>query len=57
MTDIRFSTGGAGLINLIKMFVGGHIVAGVFTAIATAAWVVQGAGNLFYYRQVRIVEP
>ena len=41
------------MIQTILAFTGGHIVAGVFCAIAAAGWTVQGLGNAFYFRQVR----
>lgn len=50
------STGGAGLIATIRSFSKGGvlaIIAGVISAIALTGWVIQGVGNLFYYRQVR----
>ncbi|KAL5529650.1 hypothetical protein ACEPAG_5635 [Sanghuangporus baumii] len=46
------ATGSAGLINMIQMYVNGHIAAGVLGTIATAGWIFQGLGNLFYYRQI-----
>jgi len=46
------STGSAGLIQTIQLYAKGHIVAGVFGTIATVGWVVQGAGNAFYYRLI-----
>ncbi|KAG9318686.1 scamp family-domain-containing protein [Chiua virens] len=46
------STGSAGLIQTIQMFSGGHWAAGVLGAIATAGWVLQCAGNAFYYRKI-----
>ena len=49
-----FSTGGAGLINTIKSFIDGHIVAGIFDTIATVGWGLETLGNLFYYRQVGV---
>lgn len=44
------------MITMIKMFIEGHIVAGVFVALSTVAWAVQGLGNAFYYRQVRSLQ-
>ena len=46
------SSGSAGLINLIASFGGGSILAGVFCAIATAGWVLQGMASLWMYKQV-----
>ncbi|KAJ3550719.1 hypothetical protein NM688_g5011 [Phlebia brevispora] len=46
------ATGGAGLINMIKMFIDGHLAAGIVTAISAAAWAVEGLGNALYYRQI-----
>ena len=46
------STGGAGLINMIKMFIGGHIAAGIVCAVSATAWAVETLGNALYYRQV-----
>lgn len=43
-------SGSAGLINMIQLFTGHHIVAGVLCVFATALWFVQGFGHLFYYR-------
>lgn len=48
-------TGGAGLIATIRSF--GHggvmaIIGGIISAIALAGWVIQGLGNLFYYRSI-----
>lgn len=46
------SSGCAGLINLIKEFISGHIVAGVFCVIATVGWAVQGLGSIWMYKQI-----
>ncbi|KAI5899338.1 scamp-domain-containing protein [Schizophyllum commune H4-8] len=46
------STGSAGLVQTIKMYGGGHIVAGILGTIATVGWVLQGAGNAYYYREI-----
>ncbi|KAH8116921.1 scamp family-domain-containing protein [Phellopilus nigrolimitatus] len=45
-------TGSAGLIQMIQMYAGGHIAAGILSTIATIGWIVQGLGNAFYYRQI-----
>lgn len=47
------STGGAGIIETIRMFVGHHWVAAILCTIALVGWVMQGLGSAFYYRQVR----
>ena len=52
LTPSPSSTGSAGLVQTIKMYGGGHIVAGILGTIATVGWVVQGAGNAYYYREV-----
>ncbi|KAI1321171.1 hypothetical protein EDD11_007737 [Mortierella claussenii] len=46
------STGSAGLINMIQVFNGRHIFAGILCVFSTALWFVQGFGNLFFYRKV-----
>lgn len=46
------SSGSAGLINLISRFTGGHIVAGVFCALATAGWAMEGLAFLWMYKNV-----
>ncbi|KIJ16933.1 hypothetical protein PAXINDRAFT_162530 [Paxillus involutus ATCC 200175] len=46
------STGSAGLIQTIQMYVRGHWAAGIIGTIATVGWTVQGLGNAFYYRQI-----
>lgn len=48
------SSGSAGLINLISRFTGGHIVAGVFCALATAGWALEGLAFLWMYKNVRL---
>jgi len=46
------STGAAGLIRTIQMFVGHHWAAAILGLIATVGWTIQGLGNAFYYRQI-----
>ncbi|KAG0261710.1 hypothetical protein BG011_000737 [Mortierella polycephala] len=46
------STGSAGLINMIQVFNGGHIFAGILCVFSTALWFVQGFSSLFFYRKV-----
>ncbi|GJE87160.1 secretory carrier-associated membrane protein [Phanerochaete sordida] len=46
------STGGAGIIETIKMFVEHHWVAAILCTIALVGWVIQGLGNAMYYRQI-----
>ncbi|GJJ79051.1 secretory carrier-associated membrane protein [Entomortierella parvispora] len=46
------STGSAGLINMISVFNGHHIFAGILCVFSTALWLVQGFGCLFFYRKV-----
>jgi len=46
------STGSAGLIQSIRMLTGGHLAAGIIGIIASVGWIIQGAGNAFYYRQI-----
>lgn len=46
------STGSAGIIQTIRIFNSGHWVAGIFCIIASVGWIVQGAGNGWYYRQI-----
>ncbi len=46
------SSGCAGLINLIKEFISGHIVAAVFCVIATVGWAIQGLGSIWMYKQI-----
>jgi len=45
-------TGSAGIMQTIFLFAQGHIVAAIFSTIASVGWVVQGAGNALYYRQI-----
>jgi hypothetical protein len=47
-------TGSAGLIQTINLFAHHTWGAAVVALIATVGWVIQGAGNTYYYRQVRI---
>jgi hypothetical protein len=47
------SSGAAGIIQTVGAFIGGHLIAGIFCAIAAAGWTLQGLGNAFYFRQVR----
>jgi hypothetical protein len=49
------STGSAGLINTVSAFSRGAIVVGVLGIIATVGWTLQGVGNAWYYREVRLV--
>ncbi|KAF9426035.1 hypothetical protein BGZ76_002958 [Entomortierella beljakovae] len=46
------STGSAGLINMIQVFNGKHIFAGILCVFSTALWFVQAFAGLFFYRQV-----
>lgn len=46
------STGSAGLISMISAYARHYIVAGILGTIATAGWVVQGVGNILYYRLI-----
>lgn len=46
------STGSAGIIQTIRMFVRSAWVAAILGTIATVGWVVQGVGNAMYYRQI-----
>ncbi|KAK0483695.1 scamp family-domain-containing protein [Armillaria novae-zelandiae] len=46
------STGSAGLIQTIQMFVNHHWAAAILGLVATIGWIVQGLGNAFYYRQI-----
>ncbi|EIN07304.1 scamp-domain-containing protein [Punctularia strigosozonata HHB-11173 SS5] len=46
------STGSAGLINTIQMFIKHSWVAAILGLIASIGWIVQGLGNAFYYRQI-----
>lgn len=51
---IDYSTGSAGLIQTINMFARHTWGAAVVGLIATIGWVIQGGGNLYFYRKVRI---
>jgi hypothetical protein len=53
ISDSGYSTGSAGLIQMISLFGRGKIVAAVLSLIATIGWAIQGLGNAFYYRSVR----
>ncbi|KAG0243733.1 scamp family-domain-containing protein [Mortierella sp. GBAus27b] len=46
-------TGAAGLVNMIQLFTGKHILAGVLCVFSTAGWFAQAGGYLFFYRKVR----
>ncbi|OSX65306.1 hypothetical protein POSPLADRAFT_1039036 [Postia placenta MAD-698-R-SB12] len=46
------STGSAGLIQTIQMYVKGHIAAAIVGTVASVGWVLQGVGNALYYRQI-----
>jgi len=46
------STGSAGLIRMIQMFVRHYWAAAILGLVATVGWTIQGLGNAFYYRQV-----
>jgi hypothetical protein len=48
-----YRTGSAGLIQTISLFAHHTWGAAVVCLIATIGWVIQGAGNTYYYRQVR----
>lgn len=52
-TDLDDRTGSAGLIRMIGMYNSHFWVAAVLGTVATVGWSVQGAGNAFYYMQVR----
>ncbi|KAG5634373.1 hypothetical protein H0H81_002206, partial [Sphagnurus paluster] len=45
------STGAAGLIRTIQMFVKHYWVAAILSLVATIGWLIQGLGNAYYYRQ------
>ena len=49
-----YRTGSAGLIQTISMFAHHTWGAAIVGLIATIGWVIQGVGNMYYYRQVRI---
>jgi secretory carrier-associated membrane protein len=51
------STGSAGLIRMIQMFIKHYWAAAVLGLVATVGWIVQGLGNAYYYRQVSQDEP
>jgi hypothetical protein len=51
-SDLRDSTGSAGLIQTISLFAGHHWIAAIFALLATVGWALQGLGNAFYYRSV-----
>lgn len=53
LTARLYSTGSAGLIQTIQMYVKGHIAAAIVGTVASVGWVLQGVGNALYYRQVR----
>jgi len=46
------STGSAGLIQMISAYARHYIVAGILGTVATAGWVIQGVGNILYYRLI-----
>jgi len=46
------STGSAGIIQTIRMFSQHHLAAGILGIFPSVGWVIQGAGNAFYYRQI-----
>jgi len=46
------STGSAGLIQTIRMYIGHHWVAAILGTLATVGWTIQGAGNAIYFVQV-----
>ncbi|THG95853.1 hypothetical protein EW026_g5872 [Hermanssonia centrifuga] len=46
------STGSAGLVQTIRMFIQGHLAAAIIGTFAAVGWIVQGAGNAFFYRQI-----
>ncbi|EJU05607.1 hypothetical protein DACRYDRAFT_74883 [Dacryopinax primogenitus] len=46
------STGSAGLIQMISAYARHAIAAGILGTVATVGWVVQGVGNLLYYRLI-----
>jgi len=47
------STGSAGLIQTIRLFVNHTWGAAVLGLIATIGWTIQGLGNAYYFREVR----
>ncbi|KAG6866963.1 hypothetical protein C0991_003879 [Blastosporella zonata] len=46
------STGAAGLIRTIQMFVKHYWAAAVLGLVATVGWIIQGLGNAYYYREI-----
>ncbi|KAG6917978.1 hypothetical protein DXG01_017162 [Tephrocybe rancida] len=46
------STGAAGLIRTIQMFVKHYWAAAVLGLVATVGWLIQGLGNAYYYREI-----
>ncbi|KAJ3564056.1 hypothetical protein NP233_g8549 [Leucocoprinus birnbaumii] len=46
------STGSAGLIQTIKMYVAHHWVAAIIGTVALVGWTIQGLGNAFYFVQI-----
>ncbi|KIY72155.1 scamp-domain-containing protein [Cylindrobasidium torrendii FP15055 ss-10] len=46
------STGSAGLVQMVQMFVGHHWAAAVLGLVSTIGWVVQGVGIAWYYRMI-----
>jgi len=46
------STGSAGLIQTVGLFVQHHWVAAILGTIASAGWVLQAFGSVFYFRQI-----
>ena len=47
------SSGGAGLINLISSFAGGHIAAGVVCTVATVGWALETMAFVWMLKNVR----
>lgn len=52
LTNHRYSTGSAGLIQTISSFAHHTWSAAVVDMIAMVGWVIQGLGNLYSYRRV-----
>ena len=48
------STGSAGLIQTVSMFSRGHLAAAILGTFASVGWTLQGVGNAFFYRMVRL---
>ncbi|KAL9715202.1 hypothetical protein Ac2012v2_001863 [Leucoagaricus gongylophorus] len=46
------STGSAGLIQTIRMYIGHHWVAAILGTVATVGWTIQGVGNAIYFVQI-----